>query len=237
VRAMFSKRGSSARNSLVPSRRLPTRMKLVVGTALLCCGIALAVLADAGSGAQATPRLALRSASEFVAATVVATSAVPSSFVTTVSPRAVAGAPIPNGYRIEIPRLAIDLPMQEGDLRRDIDQQRTPEGYAFHLPGTAIPGEDSNTFLYAHARPGMFLALWNARLGDVVLVRVPDGSVLTYVVREILPRVVPTDVATTRPTASEQLTLQTSTGPNPGDPRFVVLAFPMLSESASASLR
>jgi len=29
-----------------------------------------------------------------------------------------------------------------------------------------------------------------------------------------------------QPTAREQLTPQTSTGPNPGDPRFVVLAFP-----------
>jgi hypothetical protein len=59
-----------------------------------------------------------------------------------------------------------------------------------------------------------------------LLTRVAGGPVLTYVVREILPRVAPTDISTTRPTGGEQLTLQTSTGPNAADPRFVVRAFP-----------
>jgi LPXTG-site transpeptidase (sortase) family protein len=203
-------------------------VRYIAGIALLCCAIAIAIFPNAGSDGQATPPLELStpSASALPTASAAASSTITPSPAPTVSPRATSGGPIPDGYRIQIPRLGIDLPVQEGDLRRDIDEQRTPEGYAFHLPGTAIPGQDSNTFLYAHARPGMFLALWNARVGDVVLVRMPDGAVLTYVVREILPRVVPTDVSSTRPTANEQLTLQTSTGPNPGDPRFVVLAFP-----------
>ena len=140
------------------------------------------------------------------------------------------GAPqadrMPDGYRIQIPRLGIDLPVQEGDLTRDIDEQQTPEDYAFHLSGTAIPGQAGNAFLYAHARRGMFLALWDARPGDEVVVRVPNGSALQYVVRYILPRVAPTDISTTRPTATEQLTLQTSSGPRPQDPRFVVVAYP-----------
>jgi hypothetical protein len=38
--------------------------------------------------------------------------------------------------------------------------------------------------------------------------------------------VVPTDASSTRPTATERLTLQTSTGPLAADPRFVVFAFP-----------
>ena len=140
------------------------------------------------------------------------------------------GAPpadrMPDGYRIQIPRLGIDLPVQEGDLTRDIDEQQTPEDYAFHLPGTAIPGQAGNAFLYAHARRGMFLALWGARPGDDVVVRAPDGSALQYVVRYILPRVAPTDISATRPTATEQLTLQTSSGPRPEDPRFIVVAYP-----------
>ncbi len=142
------------------------------------------------------------------------------------APTAAPGGPIPEGFRIQIPRLGIDLAIQEGDLKRDVEDQRTPEGYAFHLPGTAIPGQNGNTFLYAHARRQMFIALWNARPGDAVIVQAPDGGTLEYVVRDVLPRVAPSDLSATQPSSTEQLTLQTSTGPSPGDPRFIVVAFP-----------
>ena len=135
-------------------------------------------------------------------------------------------SPIPSGYRLQIPRLGIDLPLAEGDVARDIDLQRTPEGFAFHLPGTAIPGAGGNTYLYAHARAGMFLALWNAQVGDEVIVSTPDLRALRYVVSEVHPRVAPDDVSWVQPTATERLTLQTSTGPDPADPRFVVIAVP-----------
>ena len=141
-------------------------------------------------------------------------------------PPPVAPKRIPDGYRVQIPRLGIDLPIQEGDIVRDIDQQKTPENFAFHLPGTAIFGENGNTYLYAHARVGMFLSLWNARVGDVVNVPTPGGGVLHYTVREVHPAVPPNDVSPAQPTSSERLTLQTSTGPNASDPRFVVIAFP-----------
>lgn len=133
---------------------------------------------------------------------------------------------IPPGYRVRVPRLGIDLPIAEGVIQRDIDQQQTPEGYAFHLPGTGIPGERTNTYLYAHARIGMFLSLWNAQVGDDVTITAPDGTVRRYVVSEVRPRVPPADVSVAQPTPDERLTLQTSTGPNPTDPRFVVIALP-----------
>ena len=136
------------------------------------------------------------------------------------------GGPIPNGYRLSIPRLNIDLPITEGDIQRDVVDQRTPEDAAFHLPGTVLPGEPGNTYLYAHARQGMFLTLWNARAGDLVFISTPQGAVLAYVVREVLPRVSPGDVSPAQPTATERLTLQTSTGPSASDPRFVVFANP-----------
>ncbi|HEV2010583.1 MAG TPA: sortase [Candidatus Limnocylindria bacterium] len=127
---------------------------------------------------------------------------------------------------MQIPRLRIDLPIAEGDLTRDIDQQQTPVGFAFHLPGTSIPGLGSNTYLYAHARTGMFLTLWNAKVGDEVFISTPDLRALKYVVTEVHPRVAPDDVSWVQPTQGERLTLQTSTGPNPPDPRFVVVAVP-----------
>jgi sortase (surface protein transpeptidase) len=135
-------------------------------------------------------------------------------------------APIPPGYRVQIPRLRIDLAILEGDVERDAVAQRTPEGFAFHLPGSAIPGAGANAFIYAHARAGMFIALWDVRVGDEVWVSTPDGRALRYVVSEIHPRVPPDDVSWAASSAPERLTLQTSTGPNPGDPRFVVVALP-----------
>jgi hypothetical protein len=133
---------------------------------------------------------------------------------------------IPPGYRIRIARLAIDLPIAEGDIERDSVRQETPDNFAFHFPGTAIPGDAGNSYLYAHARRGMFLTLWSARVGDEVVIVTPDGRERRYVVSEVHPRVEPTDVWWAAPTASERLTLQTSTGPNPADPRFVVIALP-----------
>lgn len=145
----------------------------------------------------------------------------------TISPSPTPAPAIPPGYRIKISRLSIDLPIAEGDLDRDTVQQATPENFAFHLPGTAIPGDGSNSYIYAHARRGMFLTLWNAREGDQVTIITPDARELRYVVSEVHPRVDPTDVTWAARTSGERLTLQTSTGPNPGDPRFIVIALPI----------
>ena len=133
---------------------------------------------------------------------------------------------IPLGYRVQIPRLSIDLAILEGDVERDTVQLQTPENYAFHLPGTAIPGTGANSYLYAHARRGMFLSLWEAKIGDIVWISTPDGRALKYVVSEVHPRVPPGEVGWATPSAPDRLTLQTSTGPNPADPRFVVVALP-----------
>lgn len=133
-----------------------------------------------------------------------------------------------DGMRIRIARLGIDLPLREGDLRRDVPSDSspgaTPEGAAFHLPGTAVPGGPGNSYLYSHARAGMFLALWQARVGDGVEVQLADGRVLAYTVVEVHPAVPPTDVSWVQPTSDEHLTLQTSTGPTPDYPRFIVIA-------------
>jgi LPXTG-site transpeptidase (sortase) family protein len=156
------------------------------------------------------------------------TSPAPSSLLSpTIAPSPTPAPTIPPGYRIKIVRLSIDLPIAEGDLDRDTVRQETPENFAFHLPGTAIPGDGSNSYIYAHARRGMFLSLWNAREGDEVTIITPDAHELRYVVSEVHPRVDPSDVTWAARTSNERLTLQTSTGPNPGDPRFVVIALPI----------
>ncbi len=133
---------------------------------------------------------------------------------------------IPPGYRIQIPRVGVDLPIVEGDLDRDVTRLDTPESDALHLPGTGIPGGGRNTYLYAHARRGMFLSLWTGAIGDEVWVRTPDGGSLRYVITQIERRVPASDVSWASPDGPERMTLQTSTGPNPDDPRFVVIAHP-----------
>ena len=101
-----------------------------------------------------------------------------------------------------------------------------PIGKAAHYPGTAWPGGGSNIYIYGHARVGMFLSLWQARVGDKVVLTLADGTTRTYVVSKVLPKVPWDDVAYLNPTPTEQLTLQTSTSYYATAPRFVVIAVP-----------
>jgi len=119
---------------------------------------------------------------------------------------------------IRMDRLGMDLPLVEGDGYRIADDAVN------HYDGTAWPGQGSNTFLYAHAREGLFLGLWQVRRGDRVDVDMTDGSVVTYEVSEIHP-VVPWDALEyLAPTDSEVLTLQTCLTYDDTAPRFVVIA-------------
>jgi LPXTG-site transpeptidase (sortase) family protein len=189
----------------------------LAGALLLAAGIALIAGASLPRAGSVAP-IALPSASPTPGASV-------SSAVPTAQATATAG-PIPDGYRVRMPRLGIDLPIAEGDVERDVVVQQTPENFAFHFPGTAIPGTFGNSYIYAHARRGMFLSLWDARVGDQVTITTPGGGELKFVVTEVHPRVPPADTSWIQPSADERLTLQTSTGPNREDPRFVVIAAP-----------
>jgi sortase (surface protein transpeptidase) len=145
--------------------------------------------------------------------------------LSTAKPIAIAGS------RIAVPRLGIDLPLELGEIARDVPREgyagATPENVAFVFPSSRLPGEGGNTYIYAHARVGMFLSLWGAKLGDeVVIYRPDDGGRRSYRVTLIAPRVNPTDAHWLDPNGEERLTLQTSTGPNPTDPRFIVVAYP-----------
>ena len=122
--------------------------------------------------------------------------------------------------RIRIERLGIDLRIIEGD---GID---APIGKAAHYPGTAWPGGGSNIYVYGHARDGMFVALWDVREGDEVELELVDGTSRTYVVTAVHPRVPWDAIEYLEPTATEQLTLQTSTSYESTAPRFIAIAVP-----------
>lgn len=143
--------------------------------------------------------------------------------------------PLPplESFHISVPRLDIDLPLAYGDVTRDVPRPgfagNTPERVALVFPGSAPLASGGNTYVYAHARAGMFLSLWNVRVGDDVIVYVPGQSdvLLRYSVVTVLPRVDPTDTSWLDPRGPERVTLQTSTGPNPSDPRFIAVAVPI----------
>jgi LPXTG-site transpeptidase (sortase) family protein len=197
---------------------MPRSLVALAGALLLAVGIAL-IAAESLPRAGSVAPVARPSAYAAASASPV------SSPVSTPQPPATAG-PIPDGYRVQLPRLGIDLPIVEGDVERDVVVQQTPENFAFHFPGTAIPGMFGNSYLYAHARRGMFLSLWNARVGDQVTITTPGGGELKFVITEVHPSVPPADTSWLQPSGDERLTLQTSTGPNREDPRFVVIAVP-----------
>ena len=122
--------------------------------------------------------------------------------------------------RIRIERLGINLRIIEGD---GID---APIDKAAHYPGTSWPDGGSNIYIYGHAQEGMFLALWDATVGDEVILDLVDGTSRTYLVTEVEPRVPWNALEYLDPTPTERLTIQTSTSYTPTAPRFVVIAEP-----------
>jgi sortase A len=119
---------------------------------------------------------------------------------------------------VRLDRLGIGAPIVEGD------GVTVPESAAAHYPGTAWPGDGSNTYLYGHARAGHFLELWQVRTGDLIELDLAGGGVASYRVRHIRP-VVPWDALEyLHPTSTEQLTLQTCLTYDDTAPRFLVIA-------------
>ncbi len=135
-------------------------------------------------------------------------------------PPTVDGEPGIQANHITIARLGIDLAIVQGD---GID---APIGKAAHYPSSGWPGGGTNIYIYGHARVGMFIRLWDIKVGDTVVLGLVDGTTRDYVVTKILPTVPWDAVQYLEPTPTEQLTLQTSTSYYPTAPRFVAIAVP-----------
>ena len=201
----------------------------LIAAALVAIGVtlsALFVLTGIGPAASPGPPVpaTARPASAPPGAETVPPSATAGPIAPTTGPSltqapAAAGTGIP-AVRIRIDRLGIDLPIVEGD------GVTAPDGEAAHFPGSAWPDAGSNTYIYGHAREGLFLPLWEARIGDQVILTLVDETTRCFVIDEIRPRTPWNDVGVLMPTPMERLTLQTSTSYTPTAPRFVVIAHP-----------
>jgi len=202
-----------------------SRTIVIVGAALVMAAL-YAVQPPSGEPPQTPPTPSARAIGPASPrATLGRPTAAPTRPAPSPSAAATAGTGIAGtiAVRIEVPRLGIDLPVVEGD------GVNAPEAAVAHYPGTAWPGAGSNTYLYAHAREGLFLSLWEAVEGDRILLTLADGGTACFEVDRIDPAIPWNDLSVLLPTDHERLTLQTSTSYTPTAPRFLVVALPCAS--------
>jgi sortase (surface protein transpeptidase) len=138
----------------------------------------------------------------------------------------------PIATRIAIPALKIDLPVVRG-----------PSGYpycnvAMYFPSLSQPREGGVSFLYAHARVGMFLPLLErskvkngaSLVGMTIRVWTSNDLVSTYRVTRVRRHVTTLDGAYSAKT--EQLWVQTSEGPRGTRQKLIVVAARISSAAA-----
>jgi hypothetical protein len=137
--------------------------------------------------------------------------------------------------RVAMPALGIDLPV--------IQPPGGPDTYplcdvAMYLQELSQPGEPGATYLYAHARTGMFLPILEASrvndgaqmIGMIVQVYTSDDRLYLYEVVEVRRGVVTLDEALAE--RDEVLYLQTSEGPRGTVGKTQVIARPLSSGPA-----
>lgn len=136
--------------------------------------------------------------------------------------------------RVHVPALNIDLPVTK---QPDASYPSCNIAMYYEYPGLGQPGQNRSTYLYAHARRGMFLPLLDASkrnngasmIGMLVEVYTSDDLLFLYEITEVRPRVPADEHWLDDPLAvtSETLWLQTSTGPGGQYPKLQVVALPL----------
>ena len=154
------------------------------------------------------------------------------------------GSTDPVATRVVIRSLGIDLPVLSGAL--EVPGQGPadypPCDVALYLPEYAQPGQRGTTYLYAHARDGMFLPLLRASeeedgaalMGTLVEVYTGDGRQHVYTITRVKRHALDFSLADDIPRRSQRLVLQTSEGPRGTAPKLQVLAEPVTTLDAAA---
>jgi hypothetical protein len=222
---------------------------------LAVVGIVLIVLGtrDGGGPTVSLPPIVEPSASEVAQA-----SPSPSESASDAPSESAAATPVPTptplpagttAVQLEIPSLGINVLVKQS--MDDATDNFPPRDAAYILQGSSQPGQNNNSYIFAHAAETLFKPLWNVQLGAEVLIRMSDESVRQYVVTEVRPNVPcpdpNADPAMDPPdpplalevhdscdeglfwlqhTLYERITLQTSQGFNRNWGEFVVVAEP-----------
>jgi hypothetical protein len=138
--------------------------------------------------------------------------------------------------RIVVPSLDIDLAVVSGDLQVAGNRNNYPLcNVAQYLMEYSQPGEQGTTYLYAHARTGMFLPLLeesqrnNGRgmLGALVEVYTSDSRLHLYEIYIVKRHATDLSLAHQLPREGHQLIMQTSEGPSGTVPKLQVAARPL----------
>ena len=141
--------------------------------------------------------------------------------------------------RVRVPDLRIDLAV----IAPPKDHHAYPKcGVAMYLAELHQPGEDGATYLYAHAREGMFLPIYeraiqrlhggpSSMLGLTVELFTSDDVRYLYTIKEV--RLHQTSLADAAHAESSELWLQTSEGPKGTKGKTQVRAAPIGVEAAT----
>jgi sortase (surface protein transpeptidase) len=224
--------------SVVRTRLLPALLT-AAGVALVTAG--LLTYGDptvAGIPPSAPPSVVIASPSP-AASAVPSASAAPSASAVP-SPSAATSPTAPADRvttRVAVPALRIDLPVIRGTSEYPACNVAM---YLVHdgVGQLAHPGQGETTYLYAHARRGMFLPLLEqsevrngaAMLGMIVQVWTSDEQLFLYEITEVRRHQTSLDDAVNA--NHEQLWLQTSEGPRGTVPKLQVVAEPLSSGPA-----
>jgi len=137
--------------------------------------------------------------------------------------------------RVRVPALRIDLPVLSGAF----DPPGNPGTYPLCdiaqfliSPGLVQPYEEGTTYVYAHARTGMFLPLLEASmrrngaemLGALVELYTNDGGRYLYEIFKVKRHATDLALAFDLPPGEHRLILQTSEGPAGTIPKLQVAA-------------
>ena len=131
--------------------------------------------------------------------------------------------------RIVIPSLAIDLAVMEGITDYPLCD------VAQYLTGFSDPGEPGTTYLYAHARRGMFLPLLEqsetndgaGMIGALVEVYTADSQLHLYEINIVKRHATDLTLAYQLEPGEHRLIMQTSEGPGGHIPKLQVAAKPI----------
>ncbi|MFI5225821.1 MAG: hypothetical protein ACHQ3P_04010 [Candidatus Limnocylindrales bacterium] len=128
--------------------------------------------------------------------------------------------------RVVVPALGIDLPVV-----------KPPSGFpycnvAMYLDSFSVPGRPGATYLFAHARTGMFLPLLTrsqqnngaSMIDMLVQVYTSDDMLFDYRIVQVRRHYPATGILSRLPTKDNQLWLQTSEGPLSSSPKLQVVA-------------
>ncbi|MBA3779212.1 MAG: hypothetical protein H0X16_07940 [Chloroflexi bacterium] len=140
--------------------------------------------------------------------------------------------------RVVVPALDIDLPVVSGELDPpgnpgnyplcDVAQYLTVQGVDWDV----VPGREGTTYLFAHAREGMFLPLLlesqredgAGMLGALAQVYTRDEILYLYEISVVKRHATDFDLATDLEEGEHRLILQTSEGPSGTVPKLQVAA-------------